>query len=110
MRGECNGNTRSTPSPYRYPAHGETFVQAAALAANHDAGKYLDPFLVAFHHPRVHAYAVADRKRRDITFLLFFLNNIDGLVHKLVASARGCGRTISSRIAEIANAIASLKR
>ena len=83
------------PFAVRDPAHGESFIQPAALAANHDTGENLDPFLVAFYDPRVHAYAIANRKRRDLIFLLLFLNSIDRLVHKLVAGARGCGRTLS---------------
>src|SRR5205823_11649327 len=81
----------------------ESFVEAAALPADHYAGKDLDSFLVAFHDPRVHTHTVTNRKRRDIAFLLLFLNNVDDLVHKLVASARGCGRTLSFRDIGFAN-------
>jgi hypothetical protein len=35
----------------------------------------------------VHAHAIANRKRFGITFLLFFLNRIDDLIHKLVSRA-----------------------
>src|SRR5262249_15857785 len=75
----------------RNAAHSESFVDAAALAADHYAGKDLDSFLVAFYDPRVHAHAVANRKHRDIAFLLLFLNGIDDLVHKLVASRAAAG-------------------
>jgi hypothetical protein len=81
--------------PVRDPAYGESFVQAAALAADHDTGEDLDPFLVAFHDPRVHAYAVANRKRREVTFLLLLLNIINDLVHNTRRQPRGCGRTLS---------------
>jgi hypothetical protein len=81
----------------RDAAHGESFVEPATLPANHYAGEDLDSFLVSFHDARVHAYAVANRKRFGIAFLLFFLNRIDDLIHKLVAGARGCGRTLSSK-------------
>ena len=79
----------------RDAAHRESFVEPATLPADHYAGKDLDPFLVSFHDARVHAHAIANRKRFGVTFLLLFLNRIDDLIHKLVASARGCGRTLS---------------
>jgi hypothetical protein len=40
-------------------ADSESFVQAAAFTANDDPGKNLDPLLVAFDDPGVHANAVA---------------------------------------------------
>src|SRR5437764_9951880 len=79
----------------RDAAHGESFVEAATLPADHYPRKDLNSFLVSFHNASVHAHAVANRKRFGIAFLLFFLNRIDDLIHKLVASARGCGRTLS---------------
>ena len=79
----------------RDPAHGESFIQPAALTTDHNARKDLDSFLVAFYHSCMYTHAVANRKWRDLAFLLLFLNNINDLVHKLVASARGCGRTLS---------------
>ena len=79
----------------RDPAHGESFIQPAALTTDHNARKDLDSFLVAFYHSCMYTHAVANRKRRDLAFLLLFLNNINDLVHKLVASVRGCGRTLS---------------
>src|SRR6266436_6890101 len=79
----------------RDPAHGESFIQPAALTTDHNARKDLDSFLVAFYHSCMYTHAVANRKRRDLAFLLLFLNDINDLVHKLVASARGCGRTLS---------------
>src|SRR5436309_14313436 len=75
----------------RDATHGESFVEAAALPADHYAGKDLDSFLIAFYDPRVHAHAVANRKRCNIAFLLLFLNSIDDLVHKLVASRAASG-------------------
>src|SRR5438876_2860160 len=79
----------------RDPAHGESFIQPAALTTDHNARKDLDSFLVAFYHSCMYTHAVANRKWRDLAFLLLFLNNINDLVHKLVASVRGCGRTLS---------------
>src|SRR5437879_4535034 len=79
----------------RDPAHGESFSQTAALTTDHNARKDLDSFFVAFYHSRMYTHAVANRKRRDLAFLLLFLNNVNDLVHKLIASTRGCGRTLS---------------
>src|SRR6266446_7733082 len=81
----------------RDSAHGESFIQAAALTTDHDARKDLDSFLVAFYHTRVYTHAVANRKRRDIAFLLLFLNNINDLVHKLVASRAAAGAHLPSK-------------
>jgi hypothetical protein len=39
----------------------------------------------------VDAHAVANGKRFGIAFLLFFLNRIDDLIHKLVASRAAVG-------------------
>jgi hypothetical protein len=36
----------------------------------------------------VHAHAVANRKCFGVAFLLFFLNRIDDLIHKLSPAAR----------------------
>src|SRR5215468_1130287 len=79
----------------RDPAHGESFIQTAAFTTDHNARKDLDSFLVAFNDSRMYTHAVANRKRRDFAFLLLFLNNINDLVHRLIASACGCGRTLS---------------
>src|SRR5262245_21186611 len=81
----------------RDAAHGEGFVESAALAADHYAGKDLNSFLVAFYDPRVDSHAVANRKGRDIVFLLLFLNNVDYLVHKLVASRAAAGAHFHSK-------------
>src|SRR5215472_9897220 len=75
----------------RDATHGKSFIEPATLPADHYAGKDLDSFLVAFYDPSVHTHAVANRKRRDIAFLLLFLNNIDDLVHRLVASRAAAG-------------------
>jgi hypothetical protein len=75
----------------RDAAHGESFVEPATLPANHYSGKDLDSFLVSFHDASVHAHAIANRKRFGIVFLLFFLNCIDDLIHKLVASRAAAG-------------------
>jgi hypothetical protein len=55
-------------------ADGEGFVQAAAFAANHDAGENLHAFLVAFDDAGMDAHAVADIKLRQITLKLFLLD------------------------------------
>ena len=72
----------------RYAAHSEGLVKAAAFAANHYAGKYLNAFLVAFHNAGVNAYAVANRKRRQIALLLFVLDEFNDPIHKPVQTAR----------------------
>src|SRR5262245_24656926 len=92
--------------PVRDPAHRESFIQAASFATDHDACKDLDSFLVAFYDPSVYTHAVANRKRCDVALLLLFLNNIDDLVHKLVASTRGCGGTLSFEEDALATEIA----
>ncbi len=86
-------------------AHGECFIESPALTANDYASKYLDSFLVPFHHAGVNAHAIPDRKRRGVASVLFFLNGIDDLIHeKFPLPARSGGRTVSSRIGEIATA------
>src|SRR5438105_4488758 len=75
----------------RDPAHGESFVEPATLPADHYPRKDLNAFLVSFHDASVHAHAVANRKRRDLAFLLLFLNNVNDLVHKLIASRAAAG-------------------
>ena len=75
----------------RDAAHGEHFIESATLPADHYPRKDLNPFLVSFHDAGVHAHAIANRKRFDIIFLLFFLNRIDDLIHKLVASRAAAG-------------------
>src|SRR6266480_7682154 len=52
------------------------------LAPNHDAGENLDPFLVAFHNPRMNTNAVAHSKVPRIRFLLFFLDDVDDPIHE----------------------------
>src|SRR5438132_184750 len=81
----------------RDAAYGESFVEPTTLPADHYAGKDLDSFLVAFYDPRVYTHAVANRKRRDIAFLLLFLNNVDDLVHRLVASRAAAGAHFHSK-------------
>jgi len=86
-------------------AHGECFIESPALTANDYASKYLDSFFVPFHHAGVNTHAIPDRKRRGVASVLFFLNGIDDLIHeKFPLPARSCGRTVSSRIGEIATA------
>ena len=78
----------------RNAAHSECLVESAPFTADHHAGKYLDSLFVTFYDPRVNAYTVADRKRRQIGFLLFFVDDVDDAIHKPV-QPRGCGRTLS---------------
>jgi hypothetical protein len=75
----------------RDAAHRERFIQSATLSADHYPGENLDSFLISFHNAVVHAHAIANRKRFGIIFLLFFLNRIDDLIHKLVASRAAAG-------------------
>src|ERR671918_2536889 len=75
----------------RDTAHGESFIEPATFPANHYADKDLDSFFVSFHDASVDAHAVANRKRFGIALLLFFLNRIDDLIHKLVASRAAAG-------------------
>ncbi len=42
------------------PPDGEGLIQAAAFAADDDAGENLNPLFVAFHHASVDADGVAD--------------------------------------------------
>ena len=79
----------------RDAAHRESFIESATLPADHYPRKDLDSFLVSFHNPGVHTHAIANRKRFGVVFLLFLLNRVDDLIHKFVASQRGCGRTLS---------------
>src|SRR5262249_38773360 len=83
--------------PVRDPADGESFIQTASFATDHDACKDLDSFFVAFHDPSVYTHAVANRKRCDVAFLLLFLDNINDLVHKLVASPAAGGAHFPSK-------------
>src|SRR4030095_8292878 len=86
-------------------AHGECFVESPALTANHNASEYLDSFLVPFNDTGVDPHAVTNRKRGPVAFVLFLLNSIDDLIHeKFPLPARLGGRTVSSRITQIATA------
>jgi hypothetical protein len=78
----------------RDTANSERFVQSASFPANHYAGKYLNPLFVTFYDPRVNAYAVADRKRRQIGFLLFFVDDVDDSIHKPVRTTRMRAHTV----------------
>src|ERR1044071_2350023 len=59
----------------------ECLVQPAALTAYDDAGKNLNPLLVAFYHSRVHADAVPDVKVRYVGLQLFLFDCIDNAAH-----------------------------
>src|SRR5438552_14718282 len=61
--------------------HGDCFVKPAPFAANHDAGENLNPLLVALHHSRVHADAIAHGKLRSIALLLPFFDGVNNAVH-----------------------------
>ena len=89
-------------------ADGESFVDTATLASDHYAGKDLDPLLVSFHNARVHAHAVANRKRFGFAFQLLFLNGIDDLIHKLVASRSAAGAHSHSKARILQPEIANL--
>ena len=82
----------------RDPPHGETFVEPATLPADYNAGKDLDSFLISFNDARVHAHAIANRKRFGIAFLLFFLYDIDDLVHNSSPAARLRAHTLIRRL------------
>jgi hypothetical protein len=71
--------------------HSESLIESAAFSADHYAGKDLDSFLISLYDARVHAHAIPNRKRVGITFLLFFLDGIDDLVHKVVAIRAAAG-------------------
>jgi hypothetical protein len=75
----------------RNASHGKSFVEPATLPADHYTRKDLDAFLVSFHDASMHSDAIANRKRFGIGFLLFLLNGIDDLIHKLVASRVAAG-------------------
>jgi len=75
----------------RDAAHRERFIQSTTLSADDYPRKNLDSFFVSFHDAGVHAHAIANRKRFSVVFLLFFLNGIDDLIHKLVASRAAAG-------------------
>jgi hypothetical protein len=75
----------------RDAANGKSFVESAPLPADHYPGKNLDSLLVSFHDARVHTHAIANTKRLGLALLLFFLNGIDNLIHKLVASRAAAG-------------------
>src|SRR4029077_8215753 len=64
--------------------NGERFVESTSFTANHYAGKYLDSFFVSFDYPRVNAYAITHGKRRHIPFFLFFRDDVDDAIHKVV--------------------------
>ena len=81
--------------PIRDASHGKGLVEPAPFPTDHYAGKDLDSFLISFYDTSVHANAIANRKCFGIAFLLLFLNGIDELVHKLVASRATAGRTLS---------------
>ena len=72
----------------RDAAHSESFVEPATLPADHYPRKDLNSFLISFHDASVHAHAIANRKRFGVTFLLFFLNRIDDLIHNSSPAAR----------------------
>ena len=81
----------------RDATHGESFVDPATLAADHYAGKDLNPFLVSFDDASMHAHAIANGKRFGIALLLFFLNAIDDLIHNGPLAARLRAHTLIRR-------------
>src|SRR5207248_3011742 len=67
----------------RDSAHGECFVDSAALTANDYTSEYLNSFLVAFYYPGMNAHAVPHRKQPSVAPLLFLLDSIDDLIHEI---------------------------
>src|SRR5262249_21566033 len=63
-------------------AHGKCFIHTAAFAPDHYSRKYLDPFLVSLHNPRMNADRIAHLERVRVGFLLLFFDGTDDLVHK----------------------------
>jgi hypothetical protein len=51
----------------------------------------------------VNTYAIADGKRRHIAFLLFFLDDVDDAIHKVVRPRYCGGRTLSFGGTDFAN-------
>src|SRR5947207_16012517 len=80
-------------------ANGKSLVQSAPFSSNHDASKNLDPFLVALHHPGVHANAVADLELRGVGLELFFLNSVDDPVHNTSSKGVAGGAELLSESA-----------
>src|SRR5579864_5050666 len=58
--------------------HGETLGEASALALDHDALENLDPFFVAFGHPRVDFDGIA---RAELSQPLFLLGIAQQMCH-----------------------------
>src|SRR5262249_40205597 len=63
------------------PAHSKCFIQPAAFAPDHYAGKYLNSFLVSLHNPRMNTDRIAHLERVRVGFVLLFFDGTDGLVH-----------------------------
>ena len=81
----------------RDAANGKSFVEAATFPADHYARKDLNSFLISFDDAGMHAHAIANRKCFGIAFLLFFLDGIDDLIHKLLASRAAAGAHFHSK-------------
>jgi hypothetical protein len=67
--------------PIRNAPDREGFVQPAAFAANDDAGKNLDSFLIAFHDPCMDPNSIADFEIRYVGLELFLFDCVDDAVH-----------------------------
>src|SRR4030095_16977814 len=61
----------------------EGLVEPGSFTADHDPGKDLDPFLIAFAHAGVHTHPVAHFEFCDVGLLLLFGDRIDD-VHKWI--------------------------
>src|SRR5437773_247981 len=78
-------------------ANSKSLVQSAPFSSDHDASKNLDPFLVALHHPGVHANAVADLELRGVGLELFLFNSVDNPVHNESSKGGAGGADIFAR-------------
>src|SRR5687768_9749832 len=80
----------------------ERFVQAPAFATDDDARKNLDPLLVAFDDPGMHADAVADLEFGHLSLELLLFDSVNNAVHNGFLGRAG-GRTFSGGGSQIAN-------
>src|SRR5205823_12085577 len=84
--------------PIGNPADGERFVQSASFPANDNAGKNLDPLLIAFDDASMHADAIANLEFGDIGFELFLLDSVNNPVHNEILPALQPPRSVEAWI------------
>src|SRR2546421_10562389 len=89
----------------RNSADGKSLIQPAPFASDDDAGKNLDPFLVAFDHSSVHANAVPDLELRGVCLELFLFNSVDDPVHNESSKGVAGGAELLIGRRQIANFI-----